>query len=267
MALLEVNNLEVKYCRFILVLKALSVRVGEGSITAVLGSNGTGKSTLLKAISGLLKQEDGEITRGEILFKLKDITHLSPSSIVRRGIVQVLEGRGVFDELTVEENLKAGAYTNSGHGEVSKNIERVYTYFPILRNRRKRVSGYLSGGEQQMLAIGRALMAKPRLLILDEPTLGLAPLMANEVIQIILRINGEEKSAILLVEQNAYLSLGIASYAYVMEDGRVVAEGLSKDLVTHRNIQEFYLGKSDQGDRKSYREVKHYKRRKRWFSS
>lgn len=267
MVFLEANNLEVKYCRFILVLKALSVQVEGGSITAILGSNGTGKSTLLKAISGLLKPEEGEITRGEILLEGENITQLSPSNIVKRGIVQVLEGRGIFDELTVEENLKAGAYVNSERKEVTKNIENVYTYFPVIRSRRNQISGYLSGGEQQMLAIGRALMAKPRLLTLDEPTLGLAPIVANEVVKVIVQINHERGSSILLVEQNANLALKIASYAYVMEDGRVVAEGFSNDLLAHRNIQEFYLGQSDNGERKNYKDVKHYKRRKRWFSS
>jgi branched-chain amino acid transport system ATP-binding protein len=267
MSLLEVNNLEVKYCRFILVLKALSIAVAEKSITAILGSNGTGKSTLLKAISGLLKPEEGEITRGEILFEGQDITHFPPSNIVKKGIVQSLEGRGIFDELSVEENLKAGAYVNFKRKEVSKNIEKVYTYFPILKGRRRQISGYLSGGEQQMLAIGRALMANPCLLTLDEPTLGLAPIVANEVVNVIVRINDERGSTILLVEQNAHLSLGIASYAYVMENGRVVAEGSSRELRTNRNIQEFYLGQSALGQRKSYRDVKHYKRNKRWFSS
>ena len=242
------------------------MRVEEGQIVALLGANGAGKTTTLKAISGLLKPDDGEVTDGTIEFMGQPIQHLGAEDIVRLGIFQVMEGRRVFEHLTTEENLLAGAYTRRDRQAIPADIERVYTYFPRLKERRRQRAGYLSGGEQQMLAIGRALMARPKTMLLDEPSLGLAPLLVHEIFDIIQRINREEHTTILLVEQNAVLALGIADYGYVMEGGRVVLEGTPDVLRDNEDVKEFYIGLTEVGKRKSYRDVKHYKRRKRWLS-
>ena len=264
--MLSLNNIEVIYNDVILVLKGMSMEVPEGKIVGLLGSNGAGKSTTLKAISGLLKPEDGEVTDGGIVFKGEKIHHMDASDIVRKGIFQVMEGRRVFEHLTTEENLIAGGYTRSDGAQARADIEMVYEYFPRLKDRRHQTAGYLSGGEQQMLAIGRALMAKPQLMMLDEPSLGLAPLLVQEIFEIIKRINQEQGTTILLVEQNASLTLGVADYAYIMESGRIVLDGYPDDLRANADVREFYLGLTEVGSRKSYREVKHYKRRKRWLS-
>ena len=263
--MLRLNNIEVVYSDVILVLRGVSLAVDPGQIVALLGANGAGKTTTLKAISGLLRTELGEVTRGSIELDGERIDHLSPEEIVRRGIVQVLEGRRLFQHLTVEENLRVGALVRDGGAEVRRDLEMVYSYFPRLKELRRRVSGYLSGGEQQMLVIGRALMAHPRLMLLDEPSLGLAPLLVQEIFEIIQRINQEEGTSILLVEQNAQAALDIAQYGYVMENGRVVLDGPAEVLRENEDIKEFYLGLTELGQRKSYREVKHYKRRKRWL--
>ena len=248
--MLVLNNIEVIYNDVILVLKGMSVQVPEGRIVALLGSNGAGKTTTLKAISGLLKPEDGAVTDGSIEFLGTRIDKLDR----------------VFPHLTVQENLLAGAYTRRDRSQVPADIEAVYAYFPPLKERRAKTSGYLSGGEQQMLAIGRALMARPRLMLLDEPSLGLAPLLVAEIFDIVKRINQEQRTTILLVEQNARLALSIADYAYIMENGRIVLEGDPAALRDNADVREFYLGLTDVGQRKSYREIKHYKRRKRWLS-
>lgn len=263
--MLSLNNVEVMYDKVILVLKGMSLFVPEGKIVALLGSNGAGKSTTLKAISGLLKSENGEVTDGTIQFQGETISGMDAEEIVRRGIFQVMEGRRVFVHLTVEENLLAGAYTRKDRGNIRSDMERVYHYFPKLKMLRNRISGYLSGGEQQMLAIGRAMMAKPRLILLDEPSLGLAPLLVKEIFSIIKRINVEEGTTFLVVEQNANIALSVADYGYIMENGRIVFEGTSEQLKSNADVREFYLGMSEQG-KKSYRDVKHYKRRKRWLS-
>ncbi|NPA27364.1 MAG: ABC transporter ATP-binding protein [Chloroflexi bacterium] len=263
--MLQVNNIEVIYNKVILVLKGLSLEVRPGQIVALLGANGAGKTTTLKAISGLLKPEDGEVTDGSILFEGVPIHEKEADEIVRLGIFQVMEGRRVFEHLTVEENLMAGAYTRPGR-EFKRDLEVVYHYFPRLKERRHQKAGYLSGGEQQMLAIGRALMARPKLMLLDEPSLGLAPLLVRELFGIIERINKEQNTTILLVEQNANLALQIADYAYIMENGRIVLDGTPEVLRENADVREFYLGLTEVGQRKSYREVKHYKRRKRWLS-
>lgn len=266
--MLQINNIEVIYDNVILVLKGLSLEVRQGQIATLLGANGAGKTTTLKAISGLLRPEDGEVTDGSIEFMGEPIHHLDAADIVRRGIFQVMEGRRVFEHLTVEENLQAGAYTRSGRdrGNISDDIARVYDYFPPLKERRHAVAGYLSGGEQQMLAISRALMAHPQLMLLDEPSLGLAPMLVREIFDIIRRINTEEGTTILLVEQNARLALQIADYGYIMENGRIVLDGTPEVLKDNADVKEFYLGLTAVGKRKSYRNVKHYKRRKRWLS-
>jgi branched-chain amino acid transport system ATP-binding protein len=268
--MLNLKNIEVMYNDVILVLKGLSLEVGEGQIVALLGSNGAGKSTTLKAISGLLKQEDGEVTDGDILFIPKghavgeSLVKLEAADIVRKGIFQVMEGRRVFEHLTVEENLRAGAYTRKG--PIAEDLALVYEYFPRLLERRKQSAGFLSGGEQQMLAIGRALMARPTLVMLDEPSLGLAPLLVEDIFAIIKRINKERGTTILLVEQNARIALEVADFAYIMENGRIVLDGTPADLKDNPDVREFYLGLNQVGKRKSYRDVKHYKRRKRWLS-
>ncbi len=264
--MLTLNNIEVIYNDVILVIKGMSLSVPEGKIVALLGANGAGKTTTLKAISGLLKPENGEVTDGSIEFDGQRIDRLAPEEIVRRGVFQVMEGRRVFEHLTVEENLRAGGYTRSDRRNLSVDMEGVYGLFPRLRERRSQTAGYLSGGEQQMLAIGRALMAKPRLMLLDEPSLGLAPLLVREIFQTIQRINTERQTTILLVEQNARLALSIADHAYIMESGRIVLEGAPDDLRENADVREFYLGLTAVGQRKSYREVKHYRRRKRWLS-
>ncbi len=261
--MLKVNNIEVIYNEVILALKGVSLQVEDGQIVALLGSNGAGKSTTLKAISGLLRTELGAVTGGSIELNGARIEHRDPVSIVRMGTVQVMEGRRVLEHLTVEENLMVGA--QQANGSLAADLDKVLTYFPRLRQLYKRESGYLSGGEQQMLVIGRGLMAHPKLMLLDEPSLGLSPLLVAEIFQIIARINREEKMAILLVEQNATLALGIAHFGYVMENGRVVLDGAADKLRENEDIKEFYLGLTQVGARKSYRAIKHYKRRKRWL--
>ncbi len=264
--MLQVNNIEVIYSDVILVLKGLSMVVPKGQIVALLGANGAGKSTTLKAISGLLKSEEGEVTDGEVLFEGAKVNGRDAEEIVRRGIFQVMEGRRVFEDLTVEENLRCGAYTRKDRGNVKADYDRVYAYFPRLKERRKQLAGYLSGGEQQMLAIGRGLMARPKLMLLDEPSLGLSPLLVKEIFGIIKDINEKEGTTILLVEQNARVALSIASYGYIMENGKVVLDGETEKLANNEDVKEFYLGMTEVGTRKSYREIKHYKRRKRWLS-
>ncbi len=264
--LLELNNVEVIYDDVILVLKGLSLQVREGQIVALLGSNGAGKSTTLKAISGLLVPEDGEVTDGSIQYDGVAIQNRDPALIVRRGIFQVMEGRRIFEHLNVDENLRAGGYTLAQGREISAKLDLVYHYFPRLGERKQQVAGFLSGGEQQMLAIGRALMPAPRLMLLDEPSLGLAPLLVQEIFAIIERINQEQGTSILLVEQNARVALRIADHAYIMENGRIVLDGTPAELSENADVREFYLGLTEVGQRKSYRDVKHYKRRKRWLS-
>jgi branched-chain amino acid transport system ATP-binding protein len=264
--MLALNNIEVIYEGVILVLKGVSINVREGGITTLLGANGAGKTTTLKAISGVLRSERGEVTKGSVEFGGQRIDGLAPHEIVKRGLVQVFEGRRVFEHLTTEENLVAGAHVQPDRRRVAEGIERVYEYFPRLRERRSVQAGYLSGGEQQMLAIGRALMSGPRVILLDEPSLGLAPMLVEEIFAIIQRLNREQKLTVLLVEQNATLALGIAEHGYVMENGRIVLEGSAEALRENADIKEFYLGLTEVGGRKSYRDVKHYKRRKRWLS-
>ena len=261
--MLKVENIEVVYDEVILVLRGLSLEVEEGKVVALLGSNGAGKSTTLKAISGLLPSEDGAITDGRILYRDEPITHSDATEIVRRGISQVMEGRRIFEHLTTEENLRAGGHRrNGGLGE---GLEQVYSYFPALRERRRQTAGYLSGGEQQMLAIGRALMGEPQLMMLDEPSLGLAPRLVGEIFEIIRRLNAELDTTILVVEQNARLALELADYAYIMENGRIVLDGPAAQLAENPDVQEFYLGMTESGERRNYRDVKHYRRRKRWL--
>ena len=263
--LLSLNNIEVLYDDVILVLRGLSLEVGEGKIAAVLGSNGAGKTTMLKAISGLLHVEDGEVTDGTIVFDGEEIQGVDAHRIVEKGIFQVLEGRRVFEHLTVDENLAAGAYTRRDRRAADAEAQKVFHYFPALAGRRRHLAGHLSGGEQQMLALGRALMASPRMMLLDEPSLGLAPILVESILEIIERINREEGTTILLVEQNARLALSVADYGYVMEGGRVVLEGEADELRANEDVKEFYLGLGESG-RRSYRDVKHYRRRKRWLS-
>lgn len=269
MNLLEIINIEVKFNKIILVLKGISMNVPNEGIVALLGSNGAGKSTILKAVMGLLEYEDGEVTRGDIIFQGNSLIHplINPAKRVSCGITQVFEGRRIFDELTVEENLIVGTYTRSEKREILEDINTIFNLFPVLKQRGKHIAGYLSGGEQQMLALGRALAIKPKLILLDEPSLGLSPLLAKEVFKVIHRINKEQKITILLVEQNANMAFSIADYVYVMENGKIVTEGPSEELKQTRNIQEFYLGLSQSGNRKNFKEVKHYKRLKRWFSA
>lgn len=263
--MLKLNNIEVTYLNVILVLKGVSLEVNPGSIVALLGANGAGKTTALKAISGLLHTEEGEVTDGNIVFEDQRIDRLNPEDIVKRGIVQVIEGRRLFEHLTVEENLRVGAHLRHDGAAIKRDMEMCYEFFPKLRTLRKRESGYLSGGEQQMVVMGRALMAHPKLMLLDEPSLGLAPLMVQEIFNIVKRINAEEKTSIMLVEQNAIAALSIAHYGYIMENGRIVLDGPADKLRENEDVKEFYLGLSEIGKRKSYREVKHYKRRKRWL--
>ncbi len=263
--MLRINNIEVVYSDVILVLRGVSLEVREGQMVALLGANGAGKTTTLKAVSGLLGTELGKVTRGHIEFNGQRIDGQPPEEIVKNGIIQVIEGRRLFEHLSVEENLLAGALVRRDGAAVKRDLERVYEYFPRLRDLRRRVSGYLSGGEQQMLVTGRALMGRPRLMLLDEPSLGLAPLLVEEIFDVIQRINREEKTSILLVEQNARIALSVVDYGYVMENGRVVLDGPADQLAENEDIKEFYLGLTQLGKRKSYREVKHYKRRKRWL--
>jgi branched-chain amino acid transport system ATP-binding protein len=265
-ALLAVNGIEVIYDHVILVLRGVSLRVPEGGIVALLGANGAGKSTTLKAISGLLRTERGDVSKGTIEFRGEPIQHRDPSRVVRGGVVQVMEGRHVFEHLTVEDNLLTGGYTRRDREALARDLDRVYAYFPRLTQRRGVRAGYISGGEQQMLAIGRALMARPKLMLLDEPSMGLAPMLVAEIYEIVSRLNREEDVAVLLAEQNATIALKFAQYGYVMESGRIVLDGDAKTIADNEDIKEFYLGLSGVGQRKSYRDVKHYKRRKRWLS-
>ena len=261
--MLELKNIEVVYNEVVLVIKGLSLKVEKGEIVSLLGANGAGKSTTLKAVSSLLKNEDGEVTRGNIYFLGKEITNSNPSEIVKKGLFQVMEGRRCIADMTVDENLRLGAHTRSDRKNISRDIEKVLNYFPRLRER-KGLSGYLSGGEQQMLAIGRALMAKPKIILMDEPSMGLSPLLVKEVFGIIERLNKDLGITILLVEQNARLALNISSRSYIMENGKIVLEGLSKDLSNNEDVKEFYLG-GGKGERKSFKNLKSYKRRKRWL--
>jgi len=263
--MLKINNIEVIYSDVILVLRGVSIEVKEGQVVTLLGANGAGKTTTLKAISGLLRSQQGEVTRGSIEFNGQRIDKMRPDEIVRLGIVQMLEGRRIFQHLTVEENLLVGALVRSNSPEIRQDVEQVYRYFPRLKDLRRKVSGYLSGGEQQMLVIGRGLMGRPDLMLLDEPSLGLAPLLVKEIFEVIRRINSEESTSILLVEQNARAALDVADYGYVMENGRVVLDGPAEALRENEDIKEFYLGLTAVGERKSYRDVKHYRRRKRWL--
>ncbi|HDZ22997.1 MAG TPA: ABC transporter ATP-binding protein, partial [Desulfobacteraceae bacterium] len=250
----------------ILVLKGMSLQVHEGQMVAILGNNGAGKTTTLKAISGLLKSEDGEVTDGSILFRGKRIDRKYPEQIVRMGIFQVMEGRRVFEDLTVEENLIAGGHTNKSRAKMKGDMAMVYEYFPRLKARKSVLAGYISGGEQQMLVIGRGLMSTPTLMLLDEPSMGLSPLLVSEIFRIIQQINKEKGVTILLVEQNARLALSIADHGYVMENGRIVLDDTVEKLRENADVREFYLGLTEVGKKKSYRDVKHYKRRKRWLT-
>jgi len=264
--MLKVNNIEVVYSDVILVLRGVSLEVGQGQVVSLLGANGAGKSTTLKAISGLLHSQEGAVTRGNIEFEGVRIDKLPPDEIVRMGIVQVMEGRPLFEHLTVEENLRTGAlFRQASASQVRQDLDEVYHFFPRLLDFRNRTSGYLSGGEQQMVVIGRALMAKPKLMLLDEPSLGLAPMLVQNIFEIVRKINKEAGVSMLVVEQNANVALGSAEYAYVMETGRIVLDGTAKELSQNADIKEFYLGLTQVGERKSYRDVKHYKRRKRWL--
>ena len=264
--ILSVNNIEVIYDHVILVLRGVSLRVPEGGIVALLGANGAGKSTTLKAISGLLRTERGDVTKGSVELMGEAIHRKDPGEVVRRGIVQVMEGRRVFEHLTVEENLLTGAYTRRDSQAARRDLDLVYTYFPRLQERRGFKAGYVSGGEQQMLAIGRALMARPKLMLLDEPSMGLAPMLVHQIFETVGRLNREEGVAVLLAEQNATIALKFAQYGYVMESGRIVLDGDAKTISENEDIKEFYLGLTGVGQRKSYRDVKHYRRRKRWLS-
>ena len=264
--MLALNNIEVVYDGVILVLKGVSLNAEEGRITTLLGANGAGKTTTLKAISGLLHTERGEVTKGSVELHGERLDRLQPYDVVKRGVAQVFEGRRVFENLTVEENLVAGAHSRRDPAAVRVGIERVYDSFPVLRERRHQSAGYLSGGEQQMLVIGRALMSEPKVILLDEPSLGLAPLVIAEIFRVIRRLKDEQQMTVLLVEQNAALALDIADYGYVMENGRIVLEGPADNLRQNSDIKEFYLGLNDAGARKSYRDTKHYRRRKRWLS-
>jgi branched-chain amino acid transport system ATP-binding protein len=263
-ALLQVNNIEVIYDHVILVLKGVSFEVPEGGIVALLGANGAGKSTTLKSISNLLRAERGEITKGTIHLAGSRTNDLTANEMVKRGCVQVMEGRHCFEHLTVEENLLTGAYTRGGASDVKTDLEMVYDYFPRLKERRSSQAGYTSGGEQQMCAIGRALMARPKLILLDEPSMGLAPQLVEQIFEIVKQLNEKEGVTFLLAEQNTNVALRYADYGYILENGRVVLDGAATDLANNEDVKEFYLGLSTQG-RKNFREVKHYKRRKRWL--
>jgi branched-chain amino acid transport system ATP-binding protein len=264
--MLALNNIEVVYDGVILVLKGVSLNAEEGRITTLLGANGAGKTTTLKAISGLLHTERGEVTKGSVELDGIRLDRLQPYDVVKRGVAQVFEGRRVFENLTVEENLIAGAHTRRNQADLRAGIDRAYASFPVLKERRHQTAGYLSGGEQQMLVIGRALMSNPKVVLLDEPSLGLAPLVIEEIFGVIRRLKEEQKITVLLVEQNAALALDIADHGYVMENGRIVLEGPAESLRQNSDIKEFYLGLNEAGTRKSYRETKNYRRRKRWLS-
>ena len=264
--LLDVNNIEVIYNHVILVLKGVSLKVPKGGITALLGGNGAGKTTTLKAISGLLASERGEVTKGSIKYRGSSVQHADPASLVRRGVVQVMEGRHCFEHLTVEENLLTGFYTRkAGKADMQADLDKVYSYFPRLKERRKSQAGYTSGGEQQMCAIGRAMMAKPETILLDEPSMGLAPQLVEEIFGIVKDLNEKEGVSFLLAEQNTNVALRFAHYGYILESGRVVMDGPAAELRENPDVKEFYLGMSDEG-RKSFRDVRSYRRRKRWLS-
>ena len=264
--MLGIKNLEITYHDIILVIKGISLTVKDGSMVALLGANGAGKSTILKAVSGLLEVEDGDIEDGTIDFDGIRLNNKAPHFIVKKGLIQVPEGRRIFDELTVEENIRIGSFLRKDSKKIKKDYENVLAYFPSLVHLKKRLAGYLSGGEQQMLAIGRAMMAKPRLLMLDEPSLGLAPILAHQVFNRVKEFNSREGVSVLLVEQNAIMALDVVEYGYIMENGKIVLDGPSHKLVENPDVKEFYLGLTDVGGKKSYRDTKHYKRRKRWLS-
>ena len=261
---LVVNNIEVVYSHVILVLKGVSLKVKKGGITALLGGNGAGKSTTLKSISNLLASERGEVTKGSVTFNNEYIHDLDPAQLVKKGVIQVMEGRHCFEHLTVEENLLTGAYTRNNSKEVKNDLERVYNYFPRLRERRTSLAGYTSGGEQQMIAIGRALMAHPTMILLDEPSMGLAPQLVKQIFEIVAEINKKEGVTILLAEQNTNVALQYAEYAYILENGRVVMEGSAESMRDNEDVKEFYLGISGEG-KQSFKDVKQYRRRKRWL--
>jgi len=263
---LSVNNIEVIYDHVILVLKGVSLEVPKGKIVALLGANGAGKSTTLKSISNLLRAERGEVAKGTIEFEGKRVDRLTTHDLVRMGVCQVMEGRHCFQHLTVEENLLTGAFTRKvSRGEIAATLERVYHYFPRLKHRRTSQSGYTSGGEQQMTAVGRALMAHPSMILLDEPSMGLAPQIVEEIFEIVRDLNSKERVSFLLAEQNTTIALRYANYGYILENGRVVMDGVASELASNEDVKEFYLGLSSAG-RKSFRDVKHYRRRKRWLS-
>jgi branched-chain amino acid transport system ATP-binding protein len=265
-AILSVNNIEVVYDHVILVLKGVSLQVKKGDIVALLGANGAGKSTTLKAISNLLSAERGEVTKGSIIFDGEEVHARTPNELVRRGCIQVMEGRHCFAHLTVEDNLLTGAFTRrDGHAEVRRALDLVYSYFPRLKERRGSIAGYISGGEQQMCAIGRALMSRPKMILLDEPSMGLAPQLVEEIFKIVGDLNSKEGVSFLLAEQNTRMALKYARYGYVLENGRVVLDGEAKALGENQDVKEFYLGMAE-GKRKSFREGKHYRRRKRWLA-
>jgi branched-chain amino acid transport system ATP-binding protein len=265
-AILAVNNIEVVYDHVILVLKGVSLQVTEGDIVALLGANGAGKSTTLKAISNLLSAERGEVTKGSIVFDGSEVHALTPNELVRRGCIQVMEGRHCFAHLSVEENLLTGAFTRrEGHAAVRRDLDLVYSYFPRLKERRASTAGYISGGEQQMCAIGRALMSRPKMILLDEPSMGLAPQLVEEIFSIVGDLNARERVSFLLAEQNTRMALKFARYGYVLENGRVVLDGKADTLSKNQDVKEFYLGIAE-GKRKSFREGKYYRRRKRWLA-
>jgi branched-chain amino acid transport system ATP-binding protein len=265
-AMLQVNNIEVIYNHVILVLKGVSLNVTKGGITALLGGNGAGKTTTLKAISNLLHSERGEVTKGSITYRGEAIEDMDPETLVKKGVIQVMEGRHCFEHLTVEENLMTGAYTrNDGRGAVQADLDMVYTYFPRLKERRKSQAGYTSGGEQQMCAMGRALMARPETILLDEPSMGLAPQLVEEIFEIVKSLNEKENVSFLLAEQNTNVALRYAHHGYILESGRVVMDGPAAELRENPDVKEFYLGMAEEG-RKSYRDVRSYRRRKRWLA-
>ncbi|HCX89252.1 MAG: ABC transporter ATP-binding protein [Deltaproteobacteria bacterium CG_4_9_14_3_um_filter_44_9] len=264
--MLTLNNVEVVYNDVIAAVRGISFEVPDTAIVALLGSNGAGKSTTLKAISGILKSQDGEIEDGSIEFNGVRLNEKSPEEVVRMGICQVPEGRRVFDDLTVDENIRVGAFTRKDKNKVTRDYDFVMDLFPLLKERKNQLAGYLSGGEQQMLAIGRGMMSKPKLMMLDEPSLGLAPLVVKEIFNVIMRINQEEGTGILLVEQNANVALLHATYGYIMENGKIVMDDKSEKLIENEDVKTFYLGLTGDAQKKSYKDVKHYKRRKRWLS-
>jgi branched-chain amino acid transport system ATP-binding protein len=264
--ILQINNIEVIYDHVILVLKGVSLSVPRGGIVAVLGANGAGKTTTLKAVSNLLRAERGDVTKGSIQFRGERSDRMEPADLVRRGCIQVMEGRHCFGHLTIEENLLTGAFTRKdGRAAVARDLEAIYAYFPRLKQRRQSLAGYTSGGEQQMCAIGRAMMSKPEMILLDEPSMGLAPQIVEEIFEIVRSLNAKENVSFLLAEQNTNIALRYATYGYIMENGRIVLDGEAKALRENEDVKEFYLGVAG-ADRKSFREVKHYKRRKRWLA-